>query len=107
MNSVKLTKARLIPQTGDPIEVQFNGRWSTTSRTACAAGRDATRRQLVTQATHDCRWSAVRSTSTASVRERTLPIKRLLRPDEAKHERGARRRAAGRALRVGRSWSRD
>jgi hypothetical protein len=51
MNSVKLTKARLVPQTGDPIEVQFNpvSLVYEVSNSLAQQNRDATRRQLVTQ----------------------------------------------------------
>jgi hypothetical protein len=87
MNSVKLTKARLVPQTGDPIEVQFNpvSLVYDVSNSLAQQNRDATRRQLVTQS--NARLSLelqFDTTSTGeSVREQTLPIKRLLRPDEA------------------------
>jgi hypothetical protein len=87
MNSVKLTKARLVPQTGDPIEVQFNpvSLVYEVSNSLAQQNRDATRRQLVTQS--NARLSVElqfdSTTTGASVREQTLPIKRLLRPDEA------------------------
>ena len=87
MNTVKLTKARLVPQTGDPIEVQFNpvSLVYEVSNSLAQQNRDATRRQLVTQS--NARLSVElqfdSTTTGASVREQTLPIKRLLRPDEA------------------------
>jgi len=87
MNAVKLTKARLVPQGADPIEVQFNpvSLVYEVSNSLDQQNRDATRRQIVTQS--NARLSVelqFDSTPTGeSVREQTLPIKRLLRPDEA------------------------
>lgn len=87
MNSVKLTKARLVPQTGDPIEVQFNpiSLVYDVSNSLAQQNRDATRRQLVTQSNARLSVELQFDTTTTgeSVREQTLPIKRLLRPDEA------------------------
>jgi hypothetical protein len=87
MNSVRLTKARLVPQTGEPIEVQFNpvSLVYEVSNSLAQQNRDATRRQLVTQSNARLSVELQFDTTTTgeSVREQTLPIKRLLRPDEA------------------------
>jgi hypothetical protein len=87
MTSVKLTKARLVPQSGAPIEVQFNpvSLQYEVSNSLDQQNRDATRRQIVTQS--NARLSVELQFDTTptgeSVREQTLLIKRLLRPDEA------------------------
>jgi hypothetical protein len=87
MTAVQLAKARLVPQTGDPIVVQFNpvSLQYEVSNSLNQQNRDATRRQIVTQS--NARLSVELQFDTTSngtsVRELTLPIKRLLRPDEA------------------------
>ena len=87
MTAVQLAKARLVPQTGDPITVQFNpvSLQYEVSNSLNQQNRDATRRQIVTQS--NARLSVELQFDTTSngtsVRELTLPIKRLLRPDEA------------------------
>jgi hypothetical protein len=87
MSSVKLTKARLVPQNSAPIEVQFNpvSLQYEVSNSLDQQNRDATRRQIVTQS--NARLSVELQFDTTptgeSVRDQTLPIKRLLRPDEA------------------------
>jgi hypothetical protein len=87
MSEIRLTKARLVPQNADPIEVQFNpvSLVYEVSNSLAQQNRDATRRQLVTQS--NARLSVELQFDTTatgdSVREQTLPIKRLLRPDEA------------------------
>ena len=87
MTAVQLAKARLVPQNGTPIEVQFNpvSLQYDVSNSLNQQNRDATRRQIVTQS--NARLSVElqfdTTSSGTSVRELTLPIKRLLRPDEA------------------------
>ena len=87
MTAVQLAKARLVPQDGDPIVVQFNpvSLQYEVSNSLNQQNRDATRRQIVTQS--NARLSVElqfdTTSSGTSVRELTLPIKRLLRPDEA------------------------
>jgi hypothetical protein len=87
MSAIQLAKARLVLQTGNAIEVQFNpvSLNYEVSNSLDQQNRDATRRQIVTQS--NARLSLelqFDSTPTGkSVREQTLPIKRLLRPDEA------------------------
>jgi hypothetical protein len=87
MTAVQLAKARLVPQSGDPISVQFNpvSLQYEVSNSLNQQNRDATRRQIVTQS--NARLSVElqfdTTSSGTSVRELTLPIKRLLRPDEA------------------------
>jgi len=90
MSANEPAKARLVPQTGDAIEVQFNPVTLNyeVSNSLDQQNRDATRRQIVTQS--NARLSLelqFDSTPTGeSVRKQTLPIKRLLRPDEADTE---------------------
>jgi hypothetical protein len=87
MTAVQLAKARLVPQDGDPIVVQFNpvSLQYEVSNSLNQQNRDATRRQIVTQS--NARLSVElqfdTTSSGTSVRELTLPIKRLVRPDEA------------------------
>jgi hypothetical protein len=87
MSAVKLTKARLVPQNAEPIEVQFNPvslQYEVSNRLD-QQNRDATRRQIVTQSNARLAVELQFDTTPTgeSVREQTLPIKRLLRPDEA------------------------
>lgn len=90
MSAAKLTKARLVPQNTAPIEVQFNpvSLQYEVSNSLDQQNRDATRRQIVTQS--NARLSVELQFDTTpsgeSVRDQTLPIKRLLRPDEADTE---------------------
>jgi hypothetical protein len=87
MSAVQLSKARLVPAGGEPIEVQFNpvSLQYEVSNSLDQQNRDATRRQIVTSS--NARLSLElqfdSTPSGRSVRESTLPIKRLLRPDEA------------------------
>lgn len=87
MSAVKLTKARLVPQNAAPIEVQFNPvtLQYDVSNSLDQQNRDATRRQIVTQSNARLSMELQFDTTPTgqSVREQTLPIKRLLRPDEA------------------------
>ena len=87
MTAVQLAKARLVPQSGDPITVQFNpvSLQYEVSNSLNQQNRDATRRQIVTQSNARLAVELQFDTTASgtSVRELTLPIKRLLRPDEA------------------------
>jgi len=87
MSAAKLAKARLVPDGGAPIEVQFNpvSLSYEVSNSLDQQNRDATRRQIVTasNARLSLELQFDSTTSGESVREMTLPIKRLLRPDEA------------------------
>lgn len=87
MTAVQLAKARLVPQNGDPITVQFNpvSLQYEVSNSLNQQNRDATRRQIVTQSNARLAVELQFDTTSngTSVRELTLPIKRLLRPDEA------------------------
>lgn len=82
-----LAKARLLPTGGEAIEVQFNPAavQLELSNNLEAQTRDATRRQLVTATTARLSLELQFDTTVTgeSVRELTLPVKRLLRPDEA------------------------
>lgn len=82
-----LTKALLRPDGGTPITVQFNPAsvQLELSNSLENQGRDPTRRQLVTASTGRLSLELQFDTtvSGASVRDLTLPIKRLLRPDAA------------------------
>jgi hypothetical protein len=87
MSAVQLAKARLVPDGGTPIDVQFNpvSLSYEVSNSLDQQNRDATRRQIVTasNARLSLELQFDSTTSGESVREMTLPIKRLLRPDEA------------------------
>jgi hypothetical protein len=87
MTAVQLAKARLVPQDGEPIAVQFNpvSLQYEVSNSLTQQNRDATRRQIVTQSNARLAVELQFDTTSSgtSVRELTLPIKRLLRPDEA------------------------
>jgi len=87
MSDVKLAKARLVADGGEPIDVQFNpvSLSYEVSNSLDQQNRDATRRQIVTasNAKLSLELQFDSTTSGESVREMTLPIKRLLRPDEA------------------------
>ena len=87
MTAVRLAKARLVPQGASAIEVQFNpvSLQYEVSNSLDQQNRDATRRQIVTQSNAKLSLELQFDTSPSgqSVRELTLPIKRLLRPDEA------------------------
>jgi hypothetical protein len=87
MTAVQLAKARLVPQNGEPITVQFNpvSLQYEVSNSLNQQNRDGTRRQIVTQSSARLGVELQFDTTSSgtSVRELTLPIKRLLRPDEA------------------------
>ncbi len=87
MTAVQLAKARLVPDGGEPIDVQFNpvSLSYEVSNSLDQQNRDATRRQIVTasNARLSLELQFDSTTTGESVREMTLPIKRLLRPDEA------------------------
>lgn len=82
-----LAKARLLPTGGEPIVVQFNPAsvQLEMSNNLESQTRDATRRQLVTATTAKLALELQFDTTVTgeSVRELTLPVKRLLRPDDA------------------------
>lgn len=82
-----LAKARLLPTGGDPIVVQFNPAsvQLELSNNLESQSRDPTRRQLVTATTGRLALELQFDTSATgeSVRDLTLPVKRLLRPDAA------------------------
>lgn len=86
MSEVQLAKARLLPEGGEPIEVQFNPATLQLeiSNQLEQQNRDGTRRQLVTASSSRLALELPFDTSTDGrpVRELTLPLQRLVRPED-------------------------